>query len=330
MVTLLIAATVIAFLLGVFPIVHHFVVGLRERKREIMCLLDDTAISRYFDQFYHATAEQLNREPRKELSKIYNERFGVRVFIFPVILYVASLTIALVAIAVAVNARLSNQTSGFSIDAVWAHALAGAYLWSTYYLISRFRQRNLIPSALYIAALRILMAIPFAVTIGWALKEGAAAPVAFFLGAFPTNTLFLIARRNVGHALHLGNQIGTDAPTELGKLQGVSQPVAEALSDVGVTTLVQLAYEDPIQLAMRTNLSFYFILDLVGQSLLGIYVDLTIARRYSLRGSVETSSLAEKYTANDRNAIQVVTELARALRISKSVLVEHLSLVSQR
>ncbi len=320
---LLVAAAVTAFLLGIFPIIHHLVFGLRERKREITDLLNDQAIIAYFDQFYHADAPRLNHDPRKHLSNIYDRRYGVRTFLLPGSVYAAMLALAVLALVATVGATLPDAPTVAVVPLVAAYALAGAYLWVVYDLIARYRQRNLVPSAIYYCAFRIAIIVPLAYALGASLanySENLAASLAFLLGAFPTSTLFLLARRNAGKILNITEDpTQPEKPLELEKLQGVNRPIAEAFSDVGVSTLVQLAYDDPIQLAMRTNLTFYFVLDLVSQALVAIYLDLDVVRRFSMRGSVETSSLAARFFNGEPVARQVVDELAFELKLSEAV-----------
>jgi hypothetical protein len=320
----LLAGIVIVFLIGTLPVIHHLVFGLRERKREIMCVLDDNAVRAYFNQFYHAKAETLNKNPLKELSRIYDQRFGMRSFILPLIVYIAALALAIVMIATVVGEHMPTKPTTALLSVVAAYGLAGAYLWVVSDLIGRYRQRNLVPSALYFAAFRIVISIPLAAALGAMIgdySESAASSLAFLLGAFPTSTLFLIARRTVGKRLNLTDDPNNpDQPPELETLQGVNRPIAEAFSDIGVSTLVQLAYDDPIQLAMRTNLSFNFVLDIVSQALVAIYVDLKVCGKYSLRGSVETSSLAGRYFNEEQVAVRVVADLAAELKLSIEVI----------
>jgi hypothetical protein len=322
--TVLAYAGVVAFLLGIFPVIHHLAFGLRERKREITDLLDDAAVRAYFDQFYHADAARLNVAPRKYLSDIYDRRFGFRTFLLPGLVYAVMLALAVLALATAVGEKLPGTPTVALVPPVAAYALAGAYLWVVYDLIARYRLRNLVPSAVYYCAFRIAIIVPLAYALAASLanySQNLAASLAFLLGAFPTSTLFLLARRNAGKILGLTEDpTQPEKPPELEKLQGVNRPIAEAFSDIGVSTLVQLAYDDPIQLAMRTNLAFYFVLDLVSQALVAIYLDLDIARRYSIRGSVEASSLAARFFKNERVANQVVAELAHELKLSEAVL----------
>ena len=157
--------------------------------------------------------------------------------------------------------------------------------------MQRYRERDLVPSALYSAAFRIVIAIPTAFAITSLLKDSIAPAFAFLLGAFPTDTLFLIMRRTVATRFGLGDEAEANRKRELETLQGVNTTIAEKLSDIGISTLLQLAYEDPIQLTMRTNLSFSFVTDIVSQALAGLYLDLEQARRYSVRGALEAANL---------------------------------------
>jgi hypothetical protein len=85
-------------------------------------------------------------------------------------------------------------------------------------------------------------------------------------------------------------------------------------------TMLQLAYEDPIQLTMRTNLSFDFVTDVISQALAIVYgLNLTITRLYSIRGAFEASEVIEDSSdADDQEAKAradaVITQLADKLQ----------------
>lgn len=317
--TLVIAAGVFAFVLGLLPIAHHLWFGLSERKREITDLLGDAAVCAYFDQFYHAQAEDFKKAPRNSIERIYDERFGARTFLLPIVVYIAMLALAVLALMTVIGAKLPGGPVVALLDPIAAYALAGAYLWVVYDLIARYRQRNLVPSAIYYAAFRIAIIVPlgYALAATLSFSETIAGAAAFLLGSFPTSTLFLLARRH-GEKLFGLAEAGADKKTpELETLQGVDQAVREAFSDVGVTTILQLAYDDPIRLAMRTNLPFYFVLDLVSQALVAIYVDTDVARRLSVRGSVEASTLYRRCEEGDAASCKTLAELAAALKLSQ-------------
>jgi hypothetical protein len=112
------------------------------------------------------------------------------------------------------------------------------------------------------------------------------------LGSFPTGTLFTIARRLASSKLGVADDPQTQG-LELEQLQSISKTNAERFYDEGIATIVQLAYGDPIDLTIRTNFEFTYVVDCVSQALLWIYfTDKTKSlAMYSLRGAQEASSL---------------------------------------
>jgi len=285
----------VIFLLGLVPVAHHFKYGLPERRRSILGYFDDRAAKTYFNQFYPAESDKLRPHYASELEKLYDQRFGVVVFLWPLGLYVTALAVTvLVMVATGLSTLNIETIPGAVVQPTAAAALAGAYLWVVSDLIQRYRQRDLVPGVLYSATFRIVIAIPMAYAIAAIIPktmEIEAATLAFLLGVFPTDTLILIMRRTISKRLGLGDDAEANKKHELESLQGVNTVTAEKLSDIGVTTVLHLAYEDPIQLTMRTNLSFSVVVDLVSQALAGLYIDLEKARKYSLRGAQETANL---------------------------------------
>jgi hypothetical protein len=307
--------------LGCLPVIHHLVFGLHERRREIIDYFQPHSILLYFKQFYSGDWRLLAGKPETEIVAKFNEeydsRFGVRTFLLPTSVYLLALLTLVFVIAFAI-ARGSPKWAGGALDIRELYALAGAYLWVILDLVSHYRQRDLAPSALYGYTFRFLISIPLAYALTAFLPQAAQPPVAFALGAFPTDTLMLILRRQAAQRLGLGEDTGTQK-LELEALQGVNKTLAEKFGEIGIMTTLQLAYEDPIQLTMRTNLSFNFITDVVSQALAIIYgLDLTVTRPYSARGAFEASEVFEDYaqTADPEakaRADAVITQLAKKL-----------------
>jgi hypothetical protein len=119
-------------------------------------------------------------------------------------------------------------------------------------------------------------------------------PTVFFLGAFPTTTLFMVARRIVGQQLKLRDDPDS-GKLELEALQSVGRANAEPFKDEGISTISQLAYADPIDLAIRTNFDFNYVIDCVSDSLLWIYIKdkIDLIQIFSLRGFQEASALMD-------------------------------------
>lgn len=85
------------------------------------------------------------------------------------------------------------------------------------------------------------------------------------------------------------SEAGDEGKSELEKLQGITPGLAERFQDEGASTILQLAYADPIDLTIRANLSFNFVIDCVSQAVAWLYFEkkLAVTRRYSLRGAHE-------------------------------------------
>jgi hypothetical protein len=309
------------FALGLFPLLHHLSFGLFERRREILGYFSDKSICLYFEQFYSAEAPYLSKNPRAALRAIYNDRFGARTFALPGIVYIASLALS---VFILISSVLDSSWPGIKIETRGLYALAGAYLWVALDLISRYRQRDVVPSALYWYSFRFIVAIPMAYALSTFFSDAAAPPAAFLLGAFPTSTLMLLVRRQATQRFGLGDN-ATETKSELEAIMNTT--LAEKFSEVGISTLLQLAYEDPIQLAMRTNLSINYITDIISQALAMIYgLDLAITRPLSIRGALEAADtyndlFSEGSSESEKKMAQsVVQELAKAKGVPDEII----------
>jgi hypothetical protein len=316
----------VAFALGVFPVLHHLLFGLPERRREIVGYFDPRAIKLYFEHFYRAELPRLEKERDLEraLERLYNQRFGRRTYVLPIVSYFAALAILVGAVAYGVIVG-PIQWAEASLDKMGLYALAGGYLWVVFDIIARYRQRDLVPSALYGYSFRLLICIPLAYTVATILPQSAVPPIAFCLGVFPTNTLMLFLRRQAAQRLGLGEDTEREK-LELEALSGVNTTLAEKLAEIGVMTMLQLAYEDPIQLAMRTNLPFAFVVDLISQALGNVYgLKIETAEKFSIRGSIEAAELFEALrgdfgTQAKKDADIIINELASAYQVKKTIM----------
>ena len=96
-----------------------------------------------------------------------------------------------------------------------------------------------------------------------------------------------------------------------------------SLEHEDISSIVQLAYYDPIQLTMRSNLPFNAVVDLVSQALAWVYIEnkIQILRGYGLRGAYELRGLCEDLESGDanakRNAQNILPLVAQALGISE-------------
>jgi hypothetical protein len=151
--------------------------------------------------------------------------------------------------------------------------------------------------------------------------------LAFFLGAFPMQTLLSFFRKISIKRLGIEDAI-EKAGSEILKLQGIDRIKAECLATEGVTTICQLAYADPIRLTIRTNLGYSFLVDCISQAQLRIYTGDYHEKwqRLGLRGGFEVINLSSGLESEDvtqkDDANMLIAELAESLGVSRSAVRE--------
>jgi len=194
-------------------------------------------------------------------------------------------------------------------------AISGAYMYCAFDIIDRWNSSGLSPTDLLWLSFRLAIAVPMAYALSSAFNSTLALTVAFLIGAFPTRTLLKVARR-VASKLLASEDLPESGDTELLKLSGVDRKIAECFAAEGITTVLQLAYSDPVRLAIRTNLAFSYMVDVMSQALLYIYVGPRLAdfANASLRGSYEICALrhglkSEQVAEAEKRFNAIATEL---------------------
>jgi hypothetical protein len=294
----------IVLLLG--PIVFYLLGPWKYRREEILGNLSSSSRKLYFKAF----CPGLKGTPTFE--DYYDSRFGRRRYVVPsIFLLVVSVTAAVWTVAsVLVWMHLAADPVGI-LDPTSAAALSGAFVWVVADLLTRWGFRDLSPANLWWSSWRLVMAVPMAIAVTKIFPVGQEIPIAFLLGSFPTRSISTIARRFARRTLNLGADNDQDTESELQKLQGIDTRIAERFADEGITTILQLAYADPVELTMRcASFSFSFVVDVISQALAWIYVGDNLAklRLSSLRGAQEIASLIGDLDGDDQSARQ----LARA------------------
>jgi hypothetical protein len=201
---------------------------------------------------------------------------------------------------------------------LWLAPICGCFI----ELLSRFRKRDIVPATLYGATFRFGVAVPAAYAFASLFAENVQAAIAFMLGAFPTTTLMLVMRRLVAQKIGLGSEATTEKH-ELEELQGINTDLAERFSEIGVSTFLQLAFEDPMQLTMRMNLPFREIIDVMSQALAALYTDdnFEVYRHYLVRSSIDCGIIYKQLHGKD-------PELEKLARAQIEAIAAHLSVTS--
>jgi hypothetical protein len=289
-------ATLILLLLLVLPILRYLRAGWAIKREDIMNGFDIGAQKAYLTKFLKESDSLGDKKVEERFEFLYLDRYGRQYFIAPIF---ALLVIAFV------DASLVSETALSKIGDVWqpvaplssiaVAAIAGAYMWVVSDFISRSRRLDLSPSDVLWATLRLAIAVPLGYSFASLFKDDSGPFISFALGAFPLETLTTALRRIANKKL--GLDIGpSEATNQLIKLEGVDASIVDRLALQDLTTIAQLAYCDPIQVTMRSNLSFNFVVDIVGQALAWSYFtsdELAKLRRLGLRGAYEIHALME-------------------------------------
>lgn len=291
------------------------------RREEVLGAFTDDAIADYFKMFLKGRDPHYKDNLRRSLEYEYDKRFGRRRYILPVLLLAVIAGLAIFGVVWTILARLDLRTHGVVLTPVlvavprMAHvwiatgfqksveiplvavgALSGAYVWVLSDALARWRRRDMRPVDSWWHSLRFVMAIPLGYSFAAMANPDFGFAAAFFLGMFPTKTLFTVSRRFASRQLSLGAE-DDHAESQLQKLEGVDNPVAQRLADEGITTIAQLAWFDPVDLIMRCpSYSFSYVIDLVSQALAWMYFEdkLTVLTPFGIRGAQEVAVLMDE------------------------------------
>jgi hypothetical protein len=286
---------VVAFGLLLAPVVHYLLGGWATKRKEILDSFTEKGIGEYFSLFFPARPK-VETNIRTDFTDFYDRRFGRQHFIIPGVIFFA-VSGFLIFFASWIVFKWMQKDSQIELDVppVAVAAFVGAYTWVLLDLVTKAHLYDLKPTNLLSASFRLFVAAPLGLAVAAMLTDEAGVPIALFLGAFPTRTLTTIARRQVSSRLNLENS-SNHRTAELQSLQGINRSLAERFEHEGVSTILQLAYSDPIVLTMRTNFAFSYVVDCCSQALAWLYFEDKLAgiRGFGLRGAQEIRILIDE------------------------------------
>jgi hypothetical protein len=311
-ITILISTGIVASL-PLIPVGHYLRFGWPARRQQIVSRFSNDSIVHYKETF----CPKADFNDNDGFAKDYDARYGRPLFLFPVLLLSVTLfLLTYLSVSWVFTHDWANTAEGTAKIAIFS--LAGAYLWITYDLIIRARQNDVVTSDINRATLRLLVSLPFGFAIsGFAggltgstvsLSSGV---LAFFVGAFPTDTVLKFMRRTAAVPLKLDADTGEDGVKQLTKIPGITVPIAERLIDEGVKTRLQLAYADPVALTIKSGMDFSFILMCCGQAM--VYTcfsddQMKVVEKYGLRTGLEIYALNKALLSYDK----VIDDAAKA------------------
>ncbi len=200
-------------------------------------------------------------------------------YVFPLLVLV-TLTISSAYIAYAwIRYRLTQPVQepvAAHVPLVIIMALAGGYVWSVYQIFARIRASELSPADLYEIDLGLLVAVPIglAFSLITAEQDGVRSFMAFAASAFPLREISRLVRQYATRQMIGSADAATTRPAErhLGTaIEGLSDQTLARLSELRITTVLDMAYCDPIRVMVQTGFALPVIIDWIDQSIWALY-----------------------------------------------------------
>jgi hypothetical protein len=157
-------------------------------------------------------------------------------------------------------------------------ALVGGYVWGVFQICARSRSSELSPDDLYEIDLGLIAAVPVGIAFSLLTADlgGLRSFMAFAASAFPLRDVQRLFRQYATRkALESsGPSDSASRPAELHlgtTIEGLSDPTLARLSELRISTVLDMAYCDPIRVMVQTGFPLPVIIDWVDQSLWALY-----------------------------------------------------------
>jgi hypothetical protein len=325
----------VGWLMVCLPCLLYLSVAWRRGSHGLFPVFRPDDIRSYYKQFLRN--EDIGGDSDDELKRRFEGHFarmyGRRRYILPFLLLTCIAGIGTWGTAETIQAWQGVSPNQFRFPAIAVGAYVGALTWVINDQFSRLRNRDLSYHDVYQCVFRFLIALPFGFSFAkWAPEFGV--PIAFLLGTFPTGTLFKVGRRLALQQFKLGED-ATQASNELEKLQCVSRSSAERFMDEGINTIAELAWSDPVDLTLRTNKEFDYVIDCASQALVWVYFEDKTKDLYklSLRTAHEVTSLIYTLDSSDPDkmgqAKEALAEAATTLGMQTTALLHTLRQIKE-
>lgn len=320
------------WVLVLYPSISYLVskAGWAQRRQKIFTNFSGLALRRYFALYFpslNITSES-DTQLEERFKKHYGCYYGRRHFLIPLLLLAIVAGLGMWGTAQTLK-NWETKNGAFAWPPIILSAFLGAFTWVTSDQLSRLRRRDLSSGDIYNGVFRFLIAAPFGVALAAVAKDAIGIPIAFLIGVFPTTTLFTIARRVASQLLAVGENAASEG--KLDSWDTIGKENAERFADEGVTTIAELAWTDPVDLAVRTNFDFNYVVDCMSQALLAVYLGENIKKLgvFSLRTSMDAAALirdmgedieSENPTADERDSRKALVGAAATLQIDPQAL----------
>jgi hypothetical protein len=323
----IIVTCAIAWIFLLLPSIVYLFSGWQTRFEMLRAVFDDKTLKLYFKKFFPSKKNIDRADLAEEFKDLFYKNHGKRHYIIPLIFLGLISAIGMLFTANSLFFWFKTKYYFKPIPAIALSAFLGAYMWVALDQLQRFKMRDFTSHDVCICGFRFLIAIPLGFSFSAIFSSSIGVTIAFLLGAFPAKTLLKYARRYVVKKMDEKNP-EDEATTELENLQSINKEEAERYRGVGITNILQLAYSDPVDLTLRTNFDFNYVIDCISLALLWLYLGKNTEklRVLGLRGAQEAKVLYECLNSDDADTKKMAednfTEIARSLGVNKNALLK--------
>ncbi|MFA7705908.1 MAG: hypothetical protein WCX91_02210 [Candidatus Omnitrophota bacterium] len=311
---LIVSICFIAWIFLLLPSIAYLRTRWINRFEVLKSFLDEKALEFYFKKFFPAKKHIKRENFRGEFEKLFFQNYGRHHYILPLILLALISLIGMLLVLNNLFVWLKIYPILSPISPIAISAFLGAYMWVAYDQLQRFRTRNFTSHDVCICSFRFLIAIPLGFSFAAIFNDAVGITSAFLLGTFPADTLFKYSRRYVNQKMNVTDQ-SDQISNELEQLQSINREEAERYRNEDITNILELAYADPVDLTIRTNFDFNYVLDCSSQALLWLYLGKNIekVRTLGLRGAQEAAVLYEGLNSSDNNVKKIAEDNLRGI-----------------
>ncbi len=282
--------------------------GVVKRRALANLLSDPYILNQYMDQF---PAKKGLNDAEKIANDYFKTYYGRFEYCSALALSFFTVSAGLIFVLVRIGfpaSFLGADVIRFVQNAAWGNvvlwALMGSYLWNCYDLIHRTANLNLPPEAYARMWLKFWVAAAVAAVLSGGVVASMHPLLGFGIGLISIPALFDIVTDQASKFFRAKTTEG-DTTTRLIFLQGATPGVIDALNDIDIQNTVQLAYCDPVNVMMRTNLAWVVVIDLIDQALLFNYIgpDVAKIRSGGYRGCIEVATIGANLNGDAKHKL---------------------------
>ncbi|MGA2419234.1 MAG: hypothetical protein ABSG69_04075 [Candidatus Acidiferrum sp.] len=244
---------------------------------------------------YQKRFGKAGERPDTVVENLFNLYYGPVTYILPIVMNVAVISLGVMVGMMRVGVPFAlppgTPTLVSSAPLTLSLGFAGAYLLSLYDTLRRARSSDLSVYSLHFTWVHMVLASILAPLVCRALVPGVGEVVAFGVGAFPLKDTFDYLKNMTKKKLDLSVAPEDVKQLPMSLVEGLDKLAVERLEEEGISSLVDLAYFDPVKLLLKTNKPWAWVIDVIDQALLINYTGPKIEplRLIGIRGSIEMS-----------------------------------------